>query len=371
MTQQRKYKIIISGGGTGGHIFPAIAIADALSKSGLVSEILFVGAIGRMEMEKVPAAGYSIEGLDIVGIQRSLTLKNLKVPVKIIKSLIHARRIVKNFQPDIAIGVGGYASGPVLFAASSKGIPTIIQEQNSYPGITNKILCKKADKIFVAYPNMEQFFPSNKIIYSGNPVRDSIVNSLPSKEESCQFFGLDPQKPVVLSFGGSLGALTLNDSIEKALPQFEENDTQLIWQTGSYYYNKIINNWKDGTPKGVQIHQFIKEMHYAYGAADLIISRAGALSISELCIVGKPTILVPSPNVSEDHQTKNAMALVDAEAAILVKDNESRATLSQVIFDTLKNQKSLQNLAINIKSLAKPEATNTIVQSIEKLLQQS
>jgi len=371
MNKQGKYKIIISGGGTGGHIFPAIAIADALSKSGLVKEILFVGALGRMEMEKVPAAGYQIEGLDIVGIQRSLTLKNLKVPVKIIKSLIHARRIVKNFQPDIAIGVGGYASGPVLFAASSKGVPTIIQEQNSYPGITNKILSKKAHKVFVAYPNMDQFFPIDKIIYSGNPVRDSILNNLPTKEESCKFFGLDPQKPVVLSFGGSLGALTLNDSIENALPQFESNNTQLIWQTGSYYYNKIVEKWKEKTPKGIQIHQFIKEMNYAYGAADLIISRAGALSISELCIVGKPIILIPSPNVSEDHQTKNAMALVHADAAILVKDNESRSVLSQTIFDTLEDKSKLQKLSKNIKTLAKPEATNTIVQSIENILNKS
>lgn len=368
MTTQKKYRIIISGGGTGGHIFPAVAIADGLRDSGLAEEILFVGAQGKMEMEKVPAAGYKIEGLEVVGLQRSLSLKNLKFPFKVLKSLLHARKIVKDFKPDIAIGVGGYASGPLLFAAATGGVPTIIQEQNSYPGITNKILSKRAKKICVAYPNMQQFFPEDKIVYTGNPVRSVITQPLPSKEESCRFFGLNPEKPVVLSFGGSLGALTLNDSIENGVAQFAEKDIQVIWQTGSFYYKRIHEAWKDKTPDGIKIHEFLKEMQYAYGAADLIISRAGALSISELCIVGKPTILVPSPNVAEDHQTKNAMALVNANAAILVKDAEARNILCNTAIDTLQKPELLQSLSANIKTLAKAEATKTIVQTIQQLL---
>lgn len=368
MTAQKKYRIIISGGGTGGHIFPAIAIADGLRDSGLAEEILFVGAKGRMEMEKVPAAGYKIEGLEIAGFQRSLSAQNLKFPFKVIKSLLHARKIVKDFNPDIAIGVGGYASGPLLFAASVNGVPTVIQEQNSYPGVTNKILSKRAKKICVAYPNMQQFFPEDKIVYTGNPVRSIITQSLPSREESCKFFGLNPEKPVILSFGGSLGALTLNDSIENSVLKFAEKDIQVIWQTGSYYYQRIHDAWKDKTPDGIKIHEFLKEMQYAYGAADIIISRAGALSISELCIVGKPTILVPSPNVAEDHQTKNAMALVNENAAILVKDNEARNALYQTAIDTLQHPELLKSLSANIRTLAKAEATKTIVQTIQQLL---
>jgi UDP-N-acetylglucosamine--N-acetylmuramyl-(pentapeptide) pyrophosphoryl-undecaprenol N-acetylglucosamine transferase len=370
MTTQKKYRIIISGGGTGGHIFPAIAIADGLKESGLVEEILFVGAEGRMEMEKVPAAGYKIIGLEISGFQRSLSSKNLSFPFKVLKSLKKAREIVKQFRPDIAIGVGGYASGPLLFAAATSGVPTIIQEQNSYPGITNKILAKRAKKIFVAYPNMSQFFPEEKIVYSGNPVRSIIQKNLPSKEESCQFFGLDPKKPVILSFGGSLGALTLNESIENGIQQFSDKDIQVIWQTGSYYYQKIHEKWANKTPNGIQIHEFLREMNYAYGAADIIISRAGAISISELCIVGKTTILVPSPNVAEDHQTKNAMALVYQQAAILVKDVDARNILCDTVIKTLENTQQMQELSYNIKYMAKPDATNSIVQSIQQLLGQ-
>lgn len=368
MTTQKKYRIIISGGGTGGHIFPAIAIADGLKESGLVEDILFVGASGRMEMEKVPAAGYKIIGLEISGFQRSLSSKNLSFPLKVAKSLLKARKIVKDFRPDIAIGVGGYASGPLLFAAATSGVPTIIQEQNSYPGITNKILAKRAKNIFVAYPNMSKFFSEEKIIYSGNPVRSIIQKNLPSKEESCQFFGLDPKKPVVLSFGGSLGALTLNESIESGIQQFSDREIQVIWQTGSYYYQKIEQKWTGKIPQGIQIHEFLREMNYAYGAADIIISRAGAISISELCIVGKATILVPSPNVSEDHQTKNAMALVNNQAAILVKDVDARNTLCDTVIKTLEQPLQMNELSTNIKKLAKPYATNTIVQSIQKLL---
>lgn len=368
MTTHNKYRIIISGGGTGGHIFPAIAIADGLRESGLVDEILFVGAKGRMEMEKVPAAGYQIEGLEISGFQRSLSAQNLKFPFKVVKSLLHARKIVKDFKPDLAIGVGGYASGPLLFAAATAGVPTVIQEQNSYPGITNKILAKRAKRIFVAYPNMEQFFKSEKIVYSGNPVRSIITKELPSREESCKYFGLDPHKKIVLSFGGSLGALTLNDSIEGGLQKFEENDIQVIWQTGSYYYNKLNSKWEGHLPQGIQMHEFLREMQYAYGAADVIISRAGALSISELCIVGKPTVFVPSPNVAEDHQTKNAMALVQKDAAILVKDVEARQILCDEVLQLLSQPEKMFQLGQNIQQLAKPMATTTIVQSIQQLL---
>ena len=368
MPSERKYRVIISGGGTGGHIFPAIAIADALREHKLVEDILFVGATGRMEMEKVPAAGYPIRGLEIVGLQRSLTLQNLKFPFKVLKSLLQARKIVKEFNPNFAVGVGGYASGPLLFAAASKGIPTFIQEQNSYPGITNKILAKKAQNIFVAYPDMEQFFPKNKIVYTGNPVRSLITKGIPSKEESCKFYNLTPDKPVVLSFGGSLGALTLNDSIEKSIETFSNQGVQVIWQTGKYYYNKVMERWQDKIPQGIQIREFLKEMNYAYGAADLIISRAGALSISELCLVGKPTILIPSPNVAEDHQTKNALALVNRQAAILIKDNEARAQLSEVILNTLKDDKQLKSLSTHIKALAKANATDIIVENIQKTM---
>lgn len=369
MAAQNKYRIIISGGGTGGHIFPAIAIADGLRDSGLVEDILFVGAKGRMEMEKVPAAGYKIEGLEISGFQRSLSAQNLKFPFKVIKSLMHARKIVKDFRPDIAIGVGGYASGPLLFAAASAGVPTVIQEQNSYPGITNKILSKRAKNIFVAYPNMDQFFSSKKIVYSGNPVRSIITKELPTKEESCRYFGLDPNKKVILSFGGSLGALTLNDSIENGIEKFAKNDVQVIWQTGSYYYKNLHEKWNGKLPSGIQMHEFLREIQYAYGAADLIISRAGALSISELCIVGKPTIFVPSPNVSEDHQTKNAMALVQHDAALLVKDVEARNLLADQAIETLAEPQKMYQLGTQIKTLAKPTATQTIVQSIQQLLQ--
>lgn len=369
MGAPKKYRIIISGGGTGGHIFPAIAVADGLRDSGLVEDILFVGAKGRMEMEKVPAAGYKIEGLEISGFQRSLSLQNLKFPIKVIKSLLNARKIVKDFRPDIAIGVGGYASGPLLFAAASAGVPTVIQEQNSYPGVTNKILAKRAKNIFVAYPNMDQFFSSEKIVYSGNPVRSIITQTLPSKEESCKYFGLDPHKKVVLSFGGSLGALTLNDSIENGIQKFADNDIQVIWQTGSYYYKKLQEKWNGKLPSGIQMHEFLREMQYAYGAADLIISRAGALSISELCIVGKATIFVPSPNVAEDHQTKNAMALVQHQAALLVKDVEARQILCDKAIEVLSQPQDLYQLGVQIKTLAKPMATQTIVQYIQQLLE--
>jgi UDP-N-acetylglucosamine--N-acetylmuramyl-(pentapeptide) pyrophosphoryl-undecaprenol N-acetylglucosamine transferase len=369
MSQPATYKVIISGGGTGGHIFPAIAIADGLRQSGLSVEILFVGAKGRMEMEKVPAAGYSIKGLDIAGFQRSMSAKNLSFPFKVIRSLLDARRIIADFQPHLAIGVGGYASGPLLFAAGWMGVPTLIQEQNSYPGVTNKILAGRAQKICVAYPGMEQFFPAEKIVYAGNPVRSAIAAQLPSKEESCAHFGLDPKKPVVLSFGGSLGALTLNSGLEAGVKKLADAGIQCIWQTGSFYYKSLQAKWQNQLPAGVQMHEFLKEMHFAYGAADVIISRAGALSISELCLVAKAVILVPSPNVAEDHQTKNAMALVNRDAAIMIKDSEARHDLVDTAIELIRQPERCASLGANIRRMAKPDATHEIVEEILNILQ--
>jgi UDP-N-acetylglucosamine--N-acetylmuramyl-(pentapeptide) pyrophosphoryl-undecaprenol N-acetylglucosamine transferase len=368
LATKKTYKIIISGGGTGGHIFPAIAIADGLRDSGLPVEILFVGARGRMEMEKVPAAGYPIEGLDIAGFQRSLSAKNLSFPFKVIKSLMDARAIISRFQPDIAVGVGGYASGPLLFAASMKGVPTLIQEQNSYPGVTNKILSKKAIKICVAYPGMEKFFPKEKIIYTGNPVRSIITTAMPSKEEACAFYGLDASKPVVFSFGGSLGAKTINMAMEKSVAGWVERGVQIIWQTGSLYYNDIRERWKDKTPEGVKILEFIREMHMAYAAADVIISRAGALSISELCIVGKATVLIPSPNVAEDHQTRNARALTDHGAAWMLTDSDAPDQLAETVTTLLSDEVKRTSMGNAIKAFARPEATKAIVEEIIKII---
>jgi UDP-N-acetylglucosamine--N-acetylmuramyl-(pentapeptide) pyrophosphoryl-undecaprenol N-acetylglucosamine transferase len=370
VTNQTKYinqqnqRYIIAGGGTGGHIFPAIAIADSLKQHQPNCEILFVGASGRMEMEKVPQAGYKIIGLNVVGLQRSLTPKNLLFPFKVCKSLLQARKVIKDFKPDACIGVGGYASGPVLFIAALLGIKIFIQEQNSYPGITNKILSKFARKIFVAYDNLNAFFNPNKIILTGNPVRKDITAVLPTKQEALSFFNLKENKKTILIIGGSLGARTINESIEKNIELFTENNIQLLWQTGKIYYDGIIERTKDKDLSDVKIHQFIKEMNMAYAAADIIISRAGALSISELCIVGKPTILIPSPNVSEDHQTKNAMALVNKNAAVLIKDTEAKEKLGNEVLALLQDENKLNNLSSNIKTLAKTNAANDIVTEI-------
>lgn len=366
---QKTYKVIISGGGTGGHIFPALAIADGLKNSALPVEILFVGAQGRMEMEKVPAAGYKIEGLEISGFQRELTSKNLSFPFKVVKSLWKARQIVSNFQPDIAVGVGGYASGPLLFAASLSGVPTVIQEQNSFPGVTNKILAKRAKKIFVAYDGMEKYFPKEKIVEAGNPVRALIAGKLPTQAEGKAFFNLDPDKPVIFSFGGSLGARTINQSIEKGLEGIRENGAQIIWQTGKVYYEQLKGRLDATMWEGLKVMDFLKEMHYAFAAADIIISRAGALSIAELCLVGKPVILVPSPNVAEDHQTKNALALVKKEAAVLVTDKEAPEKLVATALDLLKNESYKAKLSAEILGLGKRDATETIVKQIIHLIQ--
>ncbi len=361
-------KVIISGGGTGGHIFPAIAIANALKSKVKDIDILFIGAKGRMEMEKIPAAGYNIKGLWISGLQRRITVKNFLFPLKVISSLFIARKIIADFKPDAVIGVGGYASGPTLRAATTKHIPTLIQEQNSYPGITNKILASKVNKICVAYKDMEKYFPASKIVVTGNPVRQNIVNNTIEKQDAINHFELDANKKTILVIGGSLGARTINESIKLILPSIESNNYQLIWQTGKFFYELAKNEVVTNKYKNTKVFEFISEMDYAYTSADIIISRAGAIAISELCIVGKPIILVPSPNVAEDHQTKNAMALVNNKAAILVKDMDAKTILKDKLFQLLKDDQQQQRLSENIKKLAYPDAADTIADIVISLI---
>ncbi len=362
MSKTRKY--IIAGGGTGGHIFPAVAIADALTQNQPDCRILFVGAKGRMEMEKVPQAGYDIVGLEVVGLQRSLTLKNLLFPFKLLKSLFQAFSVLRKFRPDACVGVGGYASGPVLFIAALMGTKIYIQEQNSYPGITNKILSKLASKIFVAYDNLNQFFNPEKILLTGNPVRKDITAELPEKKDALSFFNLKEDKKTILIIGGSLGARTINTAIEKNMGLFTQQGYQLLWQTGKIYYDGIMERTRSNDLTDVKIHQFIREMNFAYSAADIIISRAGALSISELCIIGKPAVLIPSPNVSEDHQTKNAMALVQKGAAVLIKDTEAVEKVGAIVSALIKEENKLNELSENIRRLAKTNAANEIAEYI-------
>ncbi|MFA5575242.1 MAG: undecaprenyldiphospho-muramoylpentapeptide beta-N-acetylglucosaminyltransferase [Brumimicrobium sp.] len=361
-------KVIISGGGSGGHIFPAIAIANQIKKEFPEVDILFIGAEGKMEMIKVPEAGYKIEGLWISGLQRRLTVKNLLLPFKLINSLLKARKIIKKFQPDAVVGVGGYASAPTLKIASMMRIPTVVQEQNSYPGKTNKWLSKSVTKICVAYKNLDKFFPEEKIILTGNPVRRKVVEIEGLKEKGLANFGLEKDKKTILFVGGSLGARTLNESILKDLKLLQENDIQAIWQCGSYQYDLMVEQTNIIDMKGVILIQFIKEMELAYAAADMIVSRAGAIAISELCIIGKPTILVPSPNVAEDHQTKNAMALVKDDAAILVKDNEAREKLIPTILEVLKDEEKQKQLTENIQKKAIVNADERIVQVIKDII---
>lgn len=361
-------KIIISGGGTGGHIFPAIAIADTIKRKYPTAEILFVGAEGKMEMDKVPKAGYEIVGLPIRGIQRKLTLKNLSVPFKLIASLRMAKRLVKNFKPDIAIGVGGYASAATLRVASGQKVPTLIQEQNSYPGITNKWLAKRANVICVAYDKLERFFPASKIVMTGNPVRNEMVQLSGKREEAFAFFNLDPAKKTMLVIGGSLGARTLNISLKKDLQKLIDADVQIIWQCGSFYLNSLKSELGElANSPLVYLSDFIFKMDLAYAAADLIVSRAGAISVSELCLVGKPVVLVPSPNVSEDHQTKNAMALVNKKAAVLVKDAGAAEHLVDNALRLMSNQDECKLLSTEICKLGIPDAADRILIEIEKL----
>lgn len=354
----RKYRIIISGGGTGGHIFPALSIANAIKRR-VPAEILFVGAENRMEMEKVPAAGYPIEGLPVAGFNRKNLLKNVAVLIKLWRSIRKARRIITDFKPDIAIGVGGYASGPTLKAAQRKGIPTLLQEQNSYAGVTNKLLARKAAKICVAYPGMERFFPAEKIVMTGNPVRKDILSYSKERGEARASFGLDTDKPTVLVIGGSLGARTLNEAICNNLRKISDKGIQLIWQTGKTFGDTGINAAKG--IKGIVVTQFITDMATAYAAASLVVSRAGAGSISELELLGKPSILVPSPNVAEDHQTKNALALADNDAAIMIPDAEARERLTDAIIATISDTAKLQNMSSNIRNLALENSDEKIV----------
>lgn len=365
---KRPYKVIISGGGTGGHIFPAIAIANALKARDPRTDILFVGAKGRMEMQRVPAAGYPIKGLWISGIQRRLTIDNLMFPVKVLSSLLEARKIIREFKPDVAVGVGGYASGPLLYAAHQMGVPTLIQEQNSYAGLTNKWLAKGASKICVAYEKMENFFPASKTILLGNPVRKDILDIRHKRDAALSLFDLDRNKKTILVIGGSLGARTINQSIEKALPLIVKEGYQLIWQTGNFYHETAMQQATPYLDKGVRVQPFIAQMDMAYAAADIVISRAGALSISELCLVGKPVILIPSPNVAEDHQTKNAMQLVDKEAAILVKDAEAMEKLNTELVRLMKDETLQDKLAKNILKLGKPNAAEKIADEVLKLI---
>ena len=363
---QKQLNIIISGGGTGGHIYPAIAIANALKLAEPTINILFVGALGKMEMEKVPKAGYKIVGLPITGIQRSLSFENLKFPFKLLKSLFLAKKIIKEFKPDIAIGVGGYASGPLLLMANQLNIPTLIQEQNSFAGITNKFLAKKAQKICVAYKGMEQFFPAEKITFTGNPVRSDILDITNKKTEALKHFGLKVNQKTLLIIGGSLGAKTINESINAGINKLQIAGFQIIWQTG-----KLFIDTARQTVKGldnVYVSDFIYEMDLAYAAADIVISRAGALSVSELCLAAKPCILVPYPFAAEDHQTQNALNLVNQNAAILVKDSEASEQLINKVIE-LKADEARQNTLIeNIAKLGKPTAASEIAQEVFKII---
>ena len=361
---KQSINILISGGGTGGHIYPAIAIANELKLRYPEANFLFVRAKNKMEMEKVPQAGYAIKGLWISGIQRKLTIDNLSFPFKMLNSLWNASKIIKNFKPDIAIGTGGFASGPTLIMANRKGIPTLLQEQNSYPGITNKLLGKNAAKICVAYDHLERFFPLDKIVKTGNPVRQDLLSIHSKIEEGKTFFKIDKNKKTILILGGSLGARKINQLVESNLDFFKNQQVQVIWQCGKLYYEEYK---KYNTSEDIQVHQFLNRMDFAYAASDIIISRAGASSVSELCIVGKPVIFIPSPNVAEDHQTKNAKAIADQHGAILVRENELETF--PIIFETLIKDKGKQeHLSENINELALPGATTDIVNEIEQLL---
>jgi UDP-N-acetylglucosamine--N-acetylmuramyl-(pentapeptide) pyrophosphoryl-undecaprenol N-acetylglucosamine transferase len=360
----KQYKFILSGGGTGGHIYPAIAIANELKARFPDAEFLFVGAKDKMEMQKVPQAGYNIKGLWISGLQRRLTFDNALFPIKLLSSLLKSRTIIKQFKPDVVIGTGGFASGPLLQAATIAGIPTVIQEQNSFPGITNKLLSKKANKICVAYENLERFFPKEKMILTGNPVRQDLIDIESKREEAIQYFNLDSNKKTLLVLGGSLGARRVNQLIEKELPNMLSQNVQVIWQCGKLY----LEDYKKYNSANVQVVAFIERMDFVYAAADVVISRAGASSVSELCIVGKPVIFIPSPNVAEDHQTKNAQAIVDKKGALMLKESELDSQFSLVFEVLLKDQGKQNQLSENIKLLAMPEATKQIVDEIVKLI---
>ncbi len=365
--QRHKLRVIISGGGTGGHIFPAIAIANRLKKENPETEILFVGANGRMEMEKVPAAGYKIEGLNISGLQRRISFQNFLLPLKVIQSIMKARAIIKSFAPDVAVGVGGYASGPLLYAATMMKVPSLIQEQNSFAGITNKILSKRVQSICVAFDGMEKFFPKDKLVTTGNPVREETINISGKRDEAFKFFSLDPSKRTILVIGGSLGARTINDSVENLLKDLVTHDIQLIWQTGKFFYERATAAVAGLNSKNVVVFDFINRMDFAYAAANLIISRSGASSVSELTFIAKPAILVPSPNVAEDHQTKNAMALASKGAAILVSDEECRFNLLNVVLEVINDEGRQNALKENISKLALHDSAGRIADEVYRI----
>ena len=368
----QKPRVIISGGGTGGHIFPAISIANAIKAKYPEADILFVGAIGRMEMQRVPAAGYPIKGLPVQGFDRKHLLRNIPIAMKALKSVLMARKIIRQFRPQVAVGVGGYASGPTLKACAGKHIPYLLQEQNSYAGVTNKMLAKDASRICVAYEGMERFFPADKIILTGNPVRQNILETKLTKEEARKQFGLDPDKKTLLLVGGSLGARTVNQSVLQHLDLVEaQQDVQFIWQTGKYYYKDIMDQMATRKPiSNLCIQEFVSDMGAAYRAADLVVSRAGASSISEFCLIGKPVILVPSPNVAEDHQTKNAMALVNRDAAIYVKDADAPQVLLKQAVQTIHDDHKLQELSENILKLGHKNSADQIADEVLKLIKE-
>jgi UDP-N-acetylglucosamine--N-acetylmuramyl-(pentapeptide) pyrophosphoryl-undecaprenol N-acetylglucosamine transferase len=373
--QQKKKKmkmssrIIISGGGTGGHVYPALSIANELKSRDSGNNILFVGASGRMEMDKIPAAGYKIIGLPIRGFNRKNLISNLCVMFKVFQSVNKARKIIKEFSPDVAVGVGGYASGPLLRVAGRKGIPTLIQEQNSYAGVTNRMLSKKAKTICVAYPGMERYFPSEKIVLTGNPVRKEVIGIKSKSSEGLEYFNIKPGKKVLLILGGSLGAATINRSIMHGIDLISENrDLEVIWQTGKIYYDEAKSFLAETDCRNLKIFDFIEQMDMAYAVADVIISRAGACTISELCIVGKPVILVPSPNVAEDHQTKNAMALVNRNAGIMISDHDAVDKLIPGAIELLKNSNRMKQCATNIKTMAITDSSERIVDEIYKII---
>lgn len=368
IAESRNIKVLISGGGTGGHIFPAIAIAQAIQKLHPQSEFLFIGAKDKMEMEKVPAAGFKIKGLWISGFQRNLSAKNLIFPFKLLSSLFKAGRIIKKFKPDVVVGVGGFASGPTLYMANRFGIPTLIQEQNSYPGITNKLLANKVKQICVAYPDMERFFPAKKLKELGNPIRKHIIQIEGKKETALKHFGLSAEKKTVLLVGGSLGARSINQAVLAQLDLWAQADFQLIWQTGITGIEEAEDQIKTKAIGNIKAHKFISEMDLAYAAADLVISRAGAIAISELCACSKASIFIPLPSAAEDHQTKNAKSLADKDAGILIPDQEAKEKLFNTCNDLLKNEIELNKLRTNIKQFAKPEADIEIAKEVLKLI---
>lgn len=368
MSTQQPYRLIISGGGTGGHVFPAVAIANAFRERYPDAEILFVGAEGKMEMVRVPEAGYKIIGLWIAGLQRKLTLSNLMFPFKLIASLWKARRIVKNFRPHAAVGTGGYASGPLMLAATRMGVPALLQEQNGYAGLTNKQLAGKVQRICVAYPGMEAYFPASKIVMTGNPVRKDILDVAAKRPQALQHFGFSDKDQTLLVLGGSGGARTINESVLAGLDRLIGANVQVIWQTGKVYYESVKAQVADKDLRKVRLYDFLREMDLAYAAANVVVSRAGALSISELCLTGKPAVLVPSPNVAEDHQTKNAMALVKENAAVMIADKEAREKLTGEVLSLMADSARCEQLSRQIGTLGRPHAAQDIVNEIEKLI---